>query len=209
MRQVPWWGVASSATPPMLLVGGWTTAARLQPRHFDSIRQSVSTLAGTGATDRWVMTLAFVVVAVCYMVTGLGLRQAASAGRIILVFGGFTGLLVAASPQPAPGGFSLAHALWSAVGLALLATWPLGARRPGPAVPWALRPAVAPVAVGVMALVLAWFVAELIAGGEQIGLAERVLGEVQALWPLLVVLSCRLSRNRNLRDAAGSRETVP
>ena len=198
VQQVPWWGVASSAAPPVLLVGGWTAAAKLQPHHFDSVRQSVSTLARTGAADRWVMTLALVVAAVCYMVTGLGLRPAASAGRLILVTGGFAGLLVAASPQPALDGFSLAHAVWSAVGFTLLAAWPLGARRRGPAVPWALRPSVATVAVGVIALVLAWFIAELIAGGEQIGLAERVLGEVQALWPLLVVLSCRLSRHRNV-----------
>ncbi len=176
MQQVPWWGVASSAAPPVLLVGSWTAAARLQPHHFDSVRQSVSTLARTGATDRWVMTLALVVAAVCYMVTGLGLRPAASAGRVILVTGGFAGLLVAASPVPALDRFSLAHAVWSAVGFTLLAAWPLGARRHGPAVPWALRPSVATVAVGVIALVLAWFIAELIAGGEQIGLAERVLG---------------------------------
>jgi hypothetical protein len=34
MRGVPWWGVVSSAAAPVLMVGGWTAAASLQPR-FD------------------------------------------------------------------------------------------------------------------------------------------------------------------------------
>jgi hypothetical protein len=36
---------------------------------------------------------------------------------------------------------------------------------------------------------LAWFGAELIAGLGQAGLAERILAETQALWPLAVVLT--------------------
>ena len=50
VRDVPWWGVISSAATPVLLIGGWTVAAGLQPQPFDSIRQSVSTLAGPGVS---------------------------------------------------------------------------------------------------------------------------------------------------------------
>jgi len=31
VRGVPWWGLVSSAVAPVLLVGGWTLAAGLQP----------------------------------------------------------------------------------------------------------------------------------------------------------------------------------
>jgi hypothetical protein len=41
-----------------------------------------------------------------------------------------------------------------------------------------------------------WFGAELIAGGRQVGLAERVLAGAQAVWPLAVVLVCRWSQSR-------------
>jgi len=41
---------------------------------------------------------------------------------------------------------------------------------------------------------LGWFLVELVAGGGQIGLAERVMGVAQAGWPLVVVLSCRLNQ---------------
>jgi uncharacterized protein DUF998 len=208
-EEVPWWAVASSAAAPALLTSGWAIAGELQTGHYDPIRQSVSVLAGLGATDRWVMTLAFVITAFCYLATGIGLRAAAPAGRFMLVAAGLVGLLVAASPEPASGGFSLAHAASSTAGFMLLAAWPLGAWQQGPTVPWALRPAVAACAVTAMMVVLAWFLAELATGGGQLGLAERVAGEVQAVWPLIVVFTCRLSRHPTWRDAAVSPAAVP
>lgn len=53
VRNVPWWGVVSSATAPVLLIGGWTEAARLQPPSFDPVADTVSALAAVGASDRW------------------------------------------------------------------------------------------------------------------------------------------------------------
>ena len=140
------------------------------------------------------MTLAFVLVAACYIATGLALRPAASAGRLILVAGGLAGVLVAANPEAVAGGFSFGHALWAGVGITFLTAWPLAARRADPSAPWGLRPTVAVTAVSVILALLAWFVVELVSGGGQLGLAERVLGVAQVFWPLLVVLSCRLSQ---------------
>jgi hypothetical membrane protein len=196
VRGVPWWGVFSAALTPVLLIGGWSVAARLQPQPFDPVRQSVSSLAGEGATDSWVMSLTFIVVANCYIATAMALRPAARAGRAVLIAAALAGILVAASPQAAPGGFSLSHAVWSALGFALLAAWPLAACRPGPGVPWGLRPTPSFAAVGAIAFLTAWFLLELVSGGGEIGLAERVLGIAQASWPLLVVASCQLSRSR-------------
>ncbi len=198
MRGVPWWGVAVSAVTPLLLILGWTVAAGLQPRPFNPVTQSVSALAAIGAADRWVMSLAFALAACCYIMTGFALRPAGTAGRATLISAGLAGLLVALSPEPAGGAFSLAHAFWSAIGFGLLAAWPTLAVRKGDPVAWALRP---PAGLGVTVLfccLLAWFVIELVAGGQQIGLAERVAGETQALWPLTVALSCR----REVRGAA-------
>ena len=44
MRGVPWWGVISAAAAPVLLIGGWTVAAGLQPR-FDPVSDTISALA--------------------------------------------------------------------------------------------------------------------------------------------------------------------
>jgi hypothetical protein len=80
-------GVVSALAAPLVLVAGWTVAAALQPRPFNSVVGTVSALAAVGATDRWVMTLAFVVAGTCEVVTGLALLPAAAPGRLILMAG--------------------------------------------------------------------------------------------------------------------------
>jgi Protein of unknown function (DUF998) len=194
--RVPWWGVVSSAAAPVLLVGGWTVAAGLQPRPVNAVTSTISALAADGAADRWVMTLVLLAVGVCDVVTGLALRPARVPGRLILIAGGTAGVLVAATPEPALGG-SAAHAFWAAIGFVALTVWPLGGTRRGPSVPSGLRPAVSAVAAGVLLGLLVWFAAELMTRGGQIGLAERVLTEAQAVWPLAVIWTCR----RNMSPA--------
>jgi hypothetical membrane protein len=199
---VPWWGVATSVSGPVLLVAGWTIAARVQPAPFDPVSQTVSALMEVGATDRWLMTGALLVVGVCYIVTGAALRPAGTAGRLILVAGAMAGMLVAAFPLHP--GVSLWHGVWSVLGFAGLAAWPIGAWRRGPSVPWGLRRPACFGAVAVQLLLLAWFVAEILLVGSWTGLVERLVGLAQALVPLVVVLSCSLSRPRRaLRPAAG------
>ena len=193
VRGVPWWGVISSAAAPVLLVGGWRLAAALQPGSYNEVTRTVSALASAGAADRWVMTLAFVIVGTCDVLTALALRPAAAPGRLILIAGGIAGMLVAASPDHGGGG-SLAHVLWAAVGFAALTAWPVGSCRRGRRVPWGLRPRLSAAVACVLLGLLGWFLVELTYGGGQIGLAERILGAAQALWPLLVVLSCRQNR---------------
>jgi hypothetical protein len=112
----------------------------VQPPSFNPVADTVSALAALGATDRWLMSLVFVVVGVCDVVTGLALRPAAMVGRLILIAGAVAGMLVAASPEHAGSG-SVSHAVWAALG---------------------------------------------------VGLAERVVGAAQTVWPLAVVVSCRV-----------------
>jgi hypothetical protein len=191
---VPWWGLASATAAPVLLAGGWVAAAGLQPPSYDAVSSTVSALAASWAVDRWVMTAAFVVVAACHLVTALALRPAAAPGRLVLAVGAAAGMMVAANPEQ-PGG-SVPHALWAAVGLSALTLWPAGAFRRGLSVPWGLHAVPTTTAVTLMAALLAWFTVEVVTAGALAGLAERALGEVQALWPLLVVASCRLDRAR-------------
>jgi hypothetical protein len=190
---IPWWGVVSAVVAPVLLVSGWTIAAWLQPGAYNPVADTVSALAAGGAADRWVMTLTFPVVGACEVITSLALRPAASAGRLILIIGGLAGALVAASPEPAGGGGSVRHTFGAAVGLGAMAVWPVVAQRRGPSVPWGLRPVVSDGASVVLLGALAWFGAELVTGGGQAGLAERLLGGMQTLWPVLVIMSCCLS----------------
>jgi len=59
-----------------------------------------------------------------------------------------------------------------------------------------LRPGPCVGAAGVLLGLLVWFSAELIGGGRQVGLAERVLAGAEAVWPLAVVLACRWGQSR-------------
>src|SRR6202142_3812845 len=98
VRSVPWWGLVSSAAAPVLLGGGWTLAAGLQPGSFAAVAGTISSLAAVGAADRWVMTLALAGVGACHVVTGLALRPAAAPVPLILVTGGGATVLVGGVP---------------------------------------------------------------------------------------------------------------
>jgi hypothetical membrane protein len=188
VQSVPWWGVVSSAASPVLLIGGGTIAAMLQPPSYNPVADTVSSLAALGATDRWFMTLIFLAVGTCYIITAAALRAAAPAGRLILAAGAAAGMLVAAYPEP-PGSGSVPHAICATLGFAGLAVWPAGAWRHGPSVPWGLRPDACAGDIAVQLILLAWFAAELLTGTGEAGLAERIVGAAQAAWPLVVVLS--------------------
>jgi hypothetical protein len=205
---VPWWGVVSSAAAPVLMVAGWTVAAGLQ-RSFDPVADPVSMLAAPGAADRWVMTLTFVVVGACYFVTGLALRPARLPGRLMLMAAATAGVLVAANPEHPGTSLPVPHMVWAAAGCTALVAWPAGAWRHGPSVPWGLRPAVTAAAVTVLLALLAWFAIELVTGGGQAGLAERILGAAQALWPLTVTLSCCPAAATGTRFGRTPRQNKP
>jgi hypothetical membrane protein len=196
VRDVPWWGVVSSAAAPVVMVAGWSAATRLQPS-FDPVAEPVSALAAVGAADRWVMSLTFVVVGACLFVTALALRPAGGPGRLILMAGAVAGMLIAAYPEHPGTRFPVPHMICAAAGAAGVVGWPAGAWRRGPAVPWSLRPAVSACAVAVLLTLAAWFGVELITAGGLAGLAERLFGAAQALWPLTVVTSCRLAARKD------------
>src|SRR5215467_901113 len=113
------------------------------------------------------MTLTFLVVGACDVVTGLALRPARVPGRLILMAGAVAGMVVAANPEQPGTNFPLPHMICAAAGCAALVAWPAGAWRRGPSVPWGLRPTVSAGAAAVLLALLAWFGAELITAGGQ------------------------------------------
>jgi hypothetical membrane protein len=188
--------VLSAAGAPVLLIGGWTVAAALQPGSFSQVADTISALAAYGAADRWVMTAAFFGVGACYAITALALRPAAMPGRLFLTAGGVATVLVGANPETAGQGGSLPHTLSAAAGFVALAAWPLLSRRREPSAAALLRPAACAGASAVLFALLVWFGMELSAGGGLTGLAERTLAGAQALWPFAVTVTCYRSSPR-------------
>ena len=198
MRRVPWWGRVSSIAAPLLLIGGWTLAAAIQPVPFDAVVRTISELAARDTPYRLLMTTALVGVGLSHLVTARALSPAATTGRLILGLGGLATLGVATFPLPGGGRSSAAHTTVAAVAFVSLAVWPAFAltRRPEPGQPVVpvLGPRVSAAATAVLLLVVGWFFAELLMAGERVGLAERVAAGAQAVWPLVVVLSLRRSQ---------------
>lgn len=194
--RAPWWAVASSVAAPVLLIGGWTLAARLQSEPFDAVTGTISDLAALDADHRWLMTAALAGVGACHLTTALGLGRAGAAapGRALLALGGVGSALVAVLPLPGQAGESAAHGAAAGLAFGALAAWPAGAWRRGPGVRAVLRPAVSAAAVAVLAGTLGWFVAELSADGPRVGRTERIAAAAQAVWPAVVVVGLRRRR---------------
>ncbi|GAA0723124.1 DUF998 domain-containing protein [Dactylosporangium roseum] len=184
----------SAATAPVLLIGGWTAAAALQPTgtgetgRYDSLHDTISALAGQGAAYRWVMTVALLGVGLCHCVTARGLRPLATAARVMLGAGGVATMLVAALPVPSTGE-SGAHQTAATFAFACLALWPALWRRPGGG---PVQPS-APVMLGgaLLLVVLVFGFAIALGTGTLVGLAERIASGAEVTWPLVTVLLLR------------------
>jgi hypothetical membrane protein len=179
----------------VILIGGWSVAADLQPHPFDAVRHSISALGAEGVPYQWVITIALVGVGVCHAITGLALRPAAEPGRILLVIGGISSVLIGLNPQGAHSG-SLPHEAFSLIGVVVMTIWPVAAMRRDPGAPFGLRPVAAGATTAVTLVVLLWFTIELF-NGTQLGLAERTVTTDQSIWPLVVVMSVLVTRQRS------------
>ena len=176
----------------MLLVGGLTIAAALQPASYDPIRDTISALAAPGANDPWVMTLCLAGVGVCYSLTALGLRPARRLGRAALASGGLATLLIAAF-HISRHGYSTPHAFGVVAAAIAMCAWPvLAARRRHPA-----RLLTLPASISTTAVILGltvWFALE--QHHAAVGLAERFAAIAAALSLFPVAATTRRSPAR-------------
>lgn len=206
MKAIPWWAVAAAVACPVLLIGGFSVAAALQPASYDPVRNTISQLASQGATDSWVMTSALAGVGLCYLVVALGLWPARRVGRALLAAGGVATMLIALFQEPRHG-YSYRHEI--AVILTVLAccSWPAFA--------WGrserlllLRRLPSFTAAGVSLGLAGWYALE--SHGTLLGLAERCAAITPPLWLLAVVVTSQLTlRGRAVIDGRPTAETAP
>ncbi|BDZ41579.1 hypothetical protein GCM10025865_08780 [Paraoerskovia sediminicola] len=199
-RSVPRFAVLSAALAPVAMIGGWTLAAALQSS-FDAVGETISALAAAPSAHPGVMTAGLAVTGACHVATALGLRGAATPGRVLLALGGVSTAAVAALPVDL---YPQAHGIAAGVGFGALALWPaLAGGRRGSG-----RPRRAPLVVTSAVLVglVVVFVLELQGltpdGGAATGLTERLAAGAQSLAPLGLVLALMARHARSTRRPA-------
>jgi hypothetical protein len=146
------------------------------------------------------MTVALTGLGVSHIVTALALRPAATAGRIVLAWGGIATVLVAALPLPADDSGSTLHAVSAGAGFLTLALWPALAVRRSARAPAVVRPPVAVPAAAVLVGVVTWFGIELSADRGYVGLSERAAAGAQAIWPFATVVLARRELAKRRRN---------
>jgi hypothetical membrane protein len=187
VKAIPWWVVVAAGAAPVLLVGGFFIATAVQPASYSPVRDTISELAGHGATDWWVMTSAIAGVGFCYLLAGIGLHPAGRVGRVLLGGGGVAVLFIALFRQPYRG-YSLPHELAVIAAALTCCTWPAFAwHRRYPALLLTRAPSIA--AAGVLIGLATWYAIE--SHGPLLGLAERCAAAAPALWLLAVVVTTR------------------
>ena len=192
--------------PVVLIIGVLLAQAVQRAGGYDPVRQTVSTLAGRGADERWVMTTTLSLLGLIYLAVASGLRPVPRAGRAVLALGAVALLVVAAAPQPAHGS-STVHMAAMTVSCAACALWPL-ALVVDPRAPRALRrrSLAAVLAVG---LLIAWFCAQAWTDGTWLGVAERVVMLGETVWPIHVAyLAWRAATAPSRRPPRPERVTV-
>jgi hypothetical membrane protein len=188
------WAAVSSALTPLVMIGAWLVAEALQPPSYSPLHSSISGLAALGATDRWIVTSALIVVGACYLVTAgclPGLRRSA---RVVLLIAGISSIGIAFSPQPVEGSSAM-HLVWTCLGAAAITIWPAFTASRAPSPPLILRARGVVVVTAVFLVLSAWLVAET-QHGSALGLTERLVSGIQITWPFVVALTLQKAQGR-------------
>lgn len=192
------WAAVAAALAPLATISAWLVAEALQPTSYSPLHSSISGLAALGATDRWIVTGALLVVGACYFVTAVSLPGARLAARTVLLVAGVCSIGIAVSPQPADGS-NPQHLVWTSLGAAAITVWPAFTASRAPSPPLVLRPRSAAAVTVVFLILSAWLVAET-QHGSALGLTERLVSGIQITWPFIVILALRSARIRDERS---------
>ncbi len=204
--------LAAATLPLVGLVGGWTLAGHLQPADYDGVAESVSALAATTTSYRWVMQGGLVLAAVGWLVAALALPHLPRTARVLLGVGGLATLGVVLAPMASRSESNALHVAFAVPAFVVFTFWPLWSTprgdalrgdRPPPPWPQRRRPALA--ATAVLSLLLLALLLPQLTHSRTFGLWERLLLAAQATWLLVVAIGAWHAAGRPLGGRRGRR----
>lgn len=178
-------GLAAVA-PVVLVLGGVAAELAQPPGTYDAVGQTVSTLAGRGATDRWIMATTLAAVGALYVLVALGLRTVPRTACLVLGGGGIAVVVAALAAQPVHGS-STVHMVATVTAAIAFVLWPLPLVGDRTVAPRLRRDSL--VATAAMIVALGWLCAQAWTDGTWLGVAERVLILSQTVWPARVAFA--------------------
>ena len=167
-----------------VFLAGLVAAQSAQPS-LDPLSFSLSALASLAATDRWIMTGTLIVVGALNVLVALGLRRVPTTGRVLLGSGGAFLVVTALFPQPVHGDDPV-HMVVGGLAWFGFGTWPLAL-----VVSRTTRPrarVASAVVVGVIAVLVGWFVWEMVTSGPWYGISQRAAFVAMCVWPLAMAV---------------------
>ena len=184
--------------PVVLIVGGFLAEAAQPPGTYDAVAQTVSTLAGLGAIDRWIMAATLATVGGIYVVVAAALHAVPRSARLVLGVGGVAVVVAALAAQPVHGSSSV-HMAATVTGAVAFVLWPLPLAADRGLDPGLRRGSL--VASAVMAVALGWVCAQAWTDGTWLGVAERVLLLSETVWPAWIAVAVRRGPGRRPGNA--------
>ncbi|MEY4102615.1 MAG: hypothetical protein RIR88_749 [Actinomycetota bacterium] len=187
---VRWPGLVGAIAAPAISIFGQLIAMMTWPG-YDPVAQTISELAAGDAPTQFWVELIFCGTGCGFLLTSLFTPAIAKPGRVLLFVGGLAFFGVAAFPlETMAASSSAGHKISAMIGFIALAAWPLVGMRRDARYPWALRPLASLAVTAVMAVCCFWFLGvwsnpEL----GYVGLTERLAAGLEAVWPLVVVLT--------------------
>jgi hypothetical membrane protein len=193
------WAALSTALAPLAMISAWLLAEALQPPSYSPLHSSISGLAALGATDRWIVTSALLLVGACYFVTAGCLPGQRAPSRIVLLIAGLSSIGIAISPQPVQG-TNPQHLVWTSLGAVAITVWPAFTASRAASPPLVLQARSVAAVTAVFLVLLAWLIAET-QHGAALGLTERLVTGVQMTWAFIVALTLQGSMGHSPSEA--------
>lgn len=180
---------------PIQNVAGWAIAGLLWPG-YDAVALTISDLASPESPVRWVMTAFFLLGSTLTLIAALFARTLALPGRIVLFIAAMCSYGLTAFPTPLNGA-SLTHRVFAIAFFAASASWQLFAMRFRKDAPWVLRPwAILSASAIQAAVAITFLVIWADPESTHIGVWERIVSFIQALYLSAVVLVCARIQRR-------------